>query len=323
MSTFLFQFGLFQFGHFSVRPILSEFSPAGAWAGRPVEPCFPSGRNGSGPSPNCILDTGAPLIEQLRNCFPMPLRVFGQGALFGEASGAGPPQVLALHGWARRGADFRPSLEGFSFVAVDLPGFGATPPPDEVIGGAGYARVIESVLAEFPDPAVLVGHSFGGRVAVHLAAAQPERFKGLILTGVPLLRREATATSGMARSPVVFRAARWASRLGLVRPASMERLRRRYGSADYRAASGVMRGVLVKAVGESYEDQLASITIPVVLLWGAEDQEVPVAVAEGAAAILSAAGAEVRLIVEPGVGHLLPVVSPEALHRAVGEMIRR
>jgi pimeloyl-ACP methyl ester carboxylesterase len=248
----------------------------------------------------------------------MPLRAFGEGALFGEASGTGPPQVLALHGWARRGADFRPALEGFSFVAVDLPGFGATPPPVEVIGGAGYARAIEPVLAEFPDQLVLVGHSFGGRVAVHLAAARPERFKGMILTGVPLLRRDATADS-----PIFFRVARWAARRGLVPQATMERLRRRYGSADYRAAAGVMRGVLVKAVNESYEDQLASITIPVVLLWGAEDTEVPVAVAEGAAAILRAAGATVKLVVEPAVGHLLPVVSPESLHRAVDEMIHR
>jgi pimeloyl-ACP methyl ester carboxylesterase len=248
----------------------------------------------------------------------MALRAYGDGSLFGEASGEGPPQVLALHGWARRGSDFAASLQGFSFIALDLPGFGATPAPAVATGTAGYARAIEPVLSEFPDQLVLVGHSFGGRVAVHLAAARPDRVKGLILIGVPLLRRQ-----GSRKVPSVFRMARWAAKSGLISAPTMERLRRRYGSADYRAAEGVMRQVLVKAVNESYEEQLAQLALPVELLWGADDAEVPVEVAERAAALLAAAGSEVKLVVEPGVGHLLPVAAPAPLHRAVAEMIGR
>lgn len=248
----------------------------------------------------------------------MALRAYGDGSLFGEASGEGPPQVLALHGWARRGSDFAASLQGFSFIALDLPGFGATPAPAVATGAAGYARAIEPVLSEFPDRLVLVGHSFGGRVAVHLAATRPDRVKGLILTGVPLLRRQ-----GSRKVTPMFRMARWAAKLGVIPASTMEGLRRRYGSADYRAAEGVMRQILVTAVNESYEDQLAQLALPVELLWGADDAEVPVAVAERAAALLTAAGSEVKLVVEPGVGHLLPVAAPAQLHRAVAEMIGR
>ena len=248
----------------------------------------------------------------------MALKAYGDGSLFGETSGEGPPQVLALHGWARRGSDFAASLQGFSFIALDLPGFGATPAPSAAMGAAGYARAIEPVLIEFSDRVVLVGHSFGGRVAVHLAATRPDRVKGLILTGVPLLRRE-----GGRKVPPVFRMARWAARLGLIRASTIERLRRRYGSPDYRAAEGVMRQILVTTVNESYEEQLAQLALPVELLWGADDTEVPVAVAERAAVLLSAAGSEVKLVIEPGVGHLLPVAAPAALHRAVAEMIGR
>ena len=248
----------------------------------------------------------------------MALRAYGDGSLFGEASGEGPPQVLALHGWGRRGSDFAASLQGFSFIALDLPGFGATPAPAVASGAAGYARAIEPVLREFPGQFVLVGHSFGGRVAVHLAAARPDRVKGLILIGVPLVRRLRSR-----RVPPMFRMARWASNLGLIPAPTMERLRRRYGSTDYRAAEGVMRQILVTAVNESYEEQLAQLALPVELLWGADDAEVPVAVAERAAALLTAAGSEVKLVVEPGVGHLLPVAAPSRLHRAVAEMIGR
>jgi pimeloyl-ACP methyl ester carboxylesterase len=248
----------------------------------------------------------------------MALKAYGNGSLFGEASGPGPAQVLALHGWARRGSDFAQSLQGFSYIALDLPGFGATPAPGAPIGAAGYARAIEPILSEFPDPVVLVGHSFGGRVAVHLAANRPDRFKGLILTGVPLLRR-----GGGKKPPVTFRIARWAARLRLIPATTMESLRRRHGSADYRAVTGVMRQILVTAVNESYEEQLSRLTLPVELLWGADDGEVPVSVAERAAALLGAAGAEVKLVVEPGVGHLLPIVAPAILRRAVAEMVGR
>ena len=248
----------------------------------------------------------------------MALRVFGDGSLFGEASGPGAPQVLALHGWGRRGSDFAQALHGFSFVALDLPGFGATPAPEVATGAAGYARAIEPVLSELPDRVVLVGHSFGGRVAVHLAAWYPERFKGVILSGVPLIRRQP-----VRRPPVVFRLARWLDRLGLIPAPTIERLRRRYGSADYRAAEGVMRQILVTTVNESYEEQLAALRVPVALLWGAEDNEVPVSVAEHAAELLRTAGADVKLVVEAGVGHHLPISSPATLHRAVQEMASR
>jgi pimeloyl-ACP methyl ester carboxylesterase len=45
--------------------------------------------------------------------------------------------------------------------------------------------------------------------------------------------------------------------------------------------------------------------------------------AERAAALLTAAGSDVSLVVEPGVGHLLPVTAPARLHRAVAAMISR
>ncbi|MGH8926878.1 MAG: alpha/beta fold hydrolase [Acidimicrobiia bacterium] len=246
------------------------------------------------------------------------MRAFGDGSLFGEVSGDGPARVLALHGWGRRGIDFAQSLQGISYIALDLPGFGATPAPAAAMGAQGYAQAIESVLVDCPAPIVLVGHSFGGRVAVHLAASHPDRVSGLILTGVPLLKRKVSTGS----SPV-FRMARWAAGRGLVPSSVIESMRRRYGSSDYRAARGVMRDVLVIAVNESYERELEALRVPIELLWGAEDREVPVVIAERAADLLAVGGHDVNLVVEAGVGHLLPVTAPQALRRSVEAMINR
>jgi pimeloyl-ACP methyl ester carboxylesterase len=244
----------------------------------------------------------------------MPLRAFGH--LFGQVHGARQPRVVALHGWARRGSDFDQVLAGLDAVAFDLPGFGATPPPDVAVGSARYADAVAVALAAWTDPVVVVGHSFGGRVAVQLAATRPELVAGLVLTGVPLIRR-----SGGRRPPPGYRLVRWAHRVGLVSDERMERLKRSRGSADYRAATGVMRDVLVTVVNESYEDPLSRLRCPVRLVWGEADGEVPVEVARRALEVLTTAGADARLEVVPGVGHLVPVEAPAALRAAIEDLL--
>lgn len=242
----------------------------------------------------------------------MPLRSFADGAVFGRSHGSGAPEVLALHGWGRTGEDFGVSLDGFDALAVDLPGFGASPPPPEVLGAAGYARMVAPVLESCAPRVVLVGHSFGGRVALQLAVDHASRVESLVLTGVPLLR-----SSAPRRPPATYRALRAMHRRGWVSDARMEALRRRRGSADYRATEGIMRSVLVKVVNESYEEQLRALTVPVRLVWGEDDTEVPVAVARRAEEILVAAGIPVAVDVVPGVGHHLPTQRPDVLRQAI------
>ena len=72
----------------------------------------------------------------------MALRVFADGALFADAIGTGPPRVIALHGWARRSSDFRQVLGELDALALDLPGFGASPPPSEPWGAEDYAELV-------------------------------------------------------------------------------------------------------------------------------------------------------------------------------------
>jgi len=242
------------------------------------------------------------------------LRALADGALFAEAYGDGPPRVLALHGWGRRGSDFAPSMAGFDALAVDLPGFGATPAPEEVLGAEGYARIVAPVLETFDTPPVVVGHSFGGRIAVCLAAAHPDRVGSLVITGAPLVR----LGSGPGPS-AAYRMLRFLNKIGLIGDVRMEEIRRSRGSADYRAATGAMREILVKVVNESYEPQLKELQNRVVLLWGEDDHEVPVTVAEQALRIIRQAGGTAELEVLPGVGHLVPTQAPEAISRVLAE----
>jgi pimeloyl-ACP methyl ester carboxylesterase len=165
-----------------------------------------------------VLSDHAPLVAVLKT--------FAEGRLLGASYGRQPPWVLALHGWERSHRDFDDVCRDLDAVSLDLPGFGAAPPPGGAWSTARYAEHVAAVLDDMAPRVVVVGHSFGGRVAVHLAAAHPERIAAQVLTGVPLIQR----AGGAARSaPLRLRAAKALRRAGVGGEARIERLRQQYG----------------------------------------------------------------------------------------------
>lgn len=254
------------------------------------------------------------------------LHSFGGGSLFGRSTGSATPRVLALHGWARTHSDFdavlapAPEAGGrtdpeLDAIAVDLPGFGSTPAPPEPWGSAEYADAVAAVLDDMVSPVVVLGHSFGGRVALQLAARRPAQVGAVVLTGVPNL---VASPGSVSKAPAPFRLLRALHGIGLVSNGRMEAARQRFGSADYRNAEGVMRQVLVKSVGEHYEEQLEVIACPVTLVWGDDDTASPLSVAKAAMTRL----ADATLIVAPGAGHLTPLTVPGVLRTALEERLR-
>ena len=113
--------------------------------------------------------------------------VAGGRAYYG-AGGSGPP-VVFLHGWALGNRAYQRSLRrlvsrGVEVFAPAMPGFAGTPdlPPDEM-SMAGYAAWVDAFLdaVGVDEPALVIGHSFGGGVAIELAHDHPERVAYLIL----------------------------------------------------------------------------------------------------------------------------------------------
>lgn len=249
------------------------------------------------------------------------LTAFAGGSVFGEIWGDGPPQVIWLHGWGRSSSDFRAAAmslaeRGISSVAFDLPGFGASPPPAEPMGARGYAHLVAPVINDITDgrPYVVVGHSFGGRIASVLASSSLVNLRGVIFSGAPLVRRIAAP----ARTPIAYRVIRHLVRWRILSTSHLESARRKYGSADYVAATGVMRDVLVTTVNETYENELHNIRVPAIFLWGGRDRDVPVAIAEQSAGLMNS---QTDIKVEENCGHLLPLENPTALVDAVVSLL--
>jgi pimeloyl-ACP methyl ester carboxylesterase len=238
------------------------------------------------------------------------LSTFADGRIFGESYGTAPARVVALHGWARTHADFAQVLAGCDAIALDLPGFGATPEPPADWGSPEYAALVADVLRALPEPPVVVGHSLGGRIGVHLAASYPELLGGLVVTGAPIIR-----LTPPAPPKATYRAVRWLNRRGVISDARMQAAREKNYAEDWRNATPGMRPVFVNLVNENYDAAIVGIRCPLRLLWGEGDTAAPVAVGEELARRTGA-----PLVVVPGAGHMTPLTATDALRAAITEL---
>jgi len=206
-------------------------------------------------------------------------------------AGNAPPAAANLiwaHGWGHTHQALLPLAEAMRQRAdswlVDLPGFGASPIPPSAWGTEGYADAMAEWLATLPaGRKIWVGHSFGCRVGLQLAARHPQAVDALFLIAAAGLQPRRSLAARARRLPrrAAFRALRALTPEGPAR----DRLRERYGSSDYRNA-GAMRPVLMKAVGEDLSDVARHIRMPVVLLHGDGDSESPPEIAERLTALI-------------------------------------
>ena len=103
-----------------------------------------------------------------------------------EEGKQGRQVALLIHGWSSSWYALSPLLPLLSkrrhCLAVDLPGYGQSPPGPEPASIAGYADLLAGLIREVTDrPVLLVGHSMGGRHALFCAACVPNKVDRLIL----------------------------------------------------------------------------------------------------------------------------------------------
>jgi pimeloyl-ACP methyl ester carboxylesterase len=233
--------------------------------------------------------------------------------------GAGAP-VLVLHGWGASIEAVYPILTGLAPVAtvyaLDLPGFGQSEQPPSPWGVEDYQEFLAAFMVALAiESPTIVGHSNGGRIAIRMAATEPERAARLVLVDSAGIRPKRTLR--WYRRVALAKLGKYAARL-LGRPG--ERLRAllvgRAGSADYLAA-GAMRPTLVRLVNADLRPFMPQIAVPTLLVWGSDDTDTPLSAAREMERLIPDAG----LVVLDGAGHFSYLDQPARFARIVSHFI--
>ena len=263
-----------------------------------------------------------PPADEIRDVVVDGLRIACRvrGALDGSR-----PIMVVLHGWGASSAavaSIQACLaDSHDSLAPDLPGFGASDPVPAVWGSTEYLSVIAKLLDQLGiRRASFVGHSRGGHFAFAFAAHHPDRVERLVLVDSAGLRgRRGAAYQARVLAFKAGRRVLGSRPLAGPRGAPLRALfERRFGSDDYRAASGPLRGTLVRLVNEDDRHLLPRIQAPTLLIWGELDDSTPLVDGQLMERLIPDAG----LVVFPGAGHFSYADDPGRFCRVVSHFLR-
>lgn len=185
--------------------------------------------------------------------------------------------ILFLHGWQDNLHTFDALVPLLSLTAriirLDLPGFGRSEMPQEAWGLDGYVRFVHDFMQKINVPVdTLVGHSFGGRIALKGTAAKELPARRLILIGSAGIAKRRTF-----RNTIVKVLAKIGGMVFLIPPFTLWRdsVRKKiYTSlgSDYERA-GPLKKIFLNVISEDVSASAKEITTQTLLIWGADDTE--------------------------------------------------
>lgn len=193
------------------------------------------------------------------------------------------PAILILHGWGGSSSSWVKvqgilSAKGYRVICPDFPGFGKSNIPKEPWTITDYVNwVFDFAKSQRMDKFFLLGHSFGGRIAIKFAVTFPEKIKSLILCN----------SSGIKKDPdfkteIIFLFSRIGNMLFSAKILARFKdgarnffyifLRRK----DYVKAKGMMKEIIKKVLEEDLFPYLNKIEAATLIIWGKEDKLVSV-----------------------------------------------
>lgn len=252
------------------------------------------------------------------------------GTLAYRVAGTGRP-VLFLHGLGGSRTAWEPQLEvlgaTFRCIAWDLPGYGDSAPLERLT----FPAIVDAVVLLLDELGVeradVVGLSFGGQQALHLALRHPERVDRLVLadtsarfgadgTDVEEWKRlrldplSAGTTPAQMAADVID---------AITAPGFGGRERERTIAAFARIPAAGLRAAVECLPTHDVSDRLHEIDAMSLVVVGELDRETPPAYAE----VLATGIPRAELHVIPGVGHLTPAEAPADFNRLVLAFLSR
>ena len=182
--------------------------------------------------------------------------------------------IVLLHGWGQNIKMMDPIgqnlSDDFKITILDLPGFGSSEIPKFAYNINDYTELLHEFLQELKiDNPILIGHSFGGRIAINYASIY--QVSKLVLFGSPFIVRE--------KNGLKVKILKTLKNISFLDNFA-EVMKKHLGSEDYRQANGIMREILVKTVNTDLRESASKIKVSTLLIWGENDEAVPVSEAK-------------------------------------------
>jgi len=274
----------------------------------------------------------------------MPIYTIDGQDIYVEERGRPERQkAILIHGWSSSWYALSPLLDlvaqRYHCLAVDLPGYGQSPPFPFRTTIPAYADLIARLIEEYArGPVVLIGHSMGGMISLTLALHYPAIVERMVLIGPTITGRlsqfintlvfpvnmlERFGLGSLIVSAVERAAVGVTDRL--MRPASFAE-RSGITAADYarlradarRPGQGRVRAECYWAMrANNLSGKLHAIETPGLVIWGAEDNTVPLRDAGVVADEWPAA--DLRIL--PKAGHWPQFEAPDVTRRLVASYL--
>jgi pimeloyl-ACP methyl ester carboxylesterase/CRP-like cAMP-binding protein len=256
-----------------------------------------------------------------------------------ESGPANGPLAVLIHGWSSSSFTWKPILPAlnrrYRCLAIDLPGFGKSEPPREAPTIPGYADMVARIIEYASDrSALLLGHSMGGQIAATLALRHPMLVDRLVLLN-PAVSGRLSSRVNMLLGPHVlaerYPFMEWLLYVlaktpldytdFLLKPSNFAE-RARVSEEDYqqiradarRRGQGRVRAACLEAMRQGdLRGTIGAVEPPALVIWGAEDDIVPLRDAGAVAAEWPAA--DLRII--PNAGHWPQFEQPDATLRHI------
>ena len=230
--------------------------------------------------------------------------------------------LIILHGWQSSKERWQKvkeliEKEGIEVIAPDLPGFKKDTALDRPWNLDDYVEWFEKKYGDINEPFFLLGHSFGGRMAIKFSVKYPEKVLGLILCSAAGIRHKKNTLVGL----LLYNLAKILSRFSFLpgfnffRKIFYQFLLRKI---DYIEAEGKLKETFKNIIGEDLTHYLAKIKTKTLLIWGEKDKAVPLSDAY----LMKKEIQNSILEIIPQTGHRVNIEVPEKLAEIVLKFLK-
>ena len=215
--------------------------------------------------------------------------------------------LVFLHGW---GVDSKlwfkivPELinQNYSLYFIDLPGFGQSQVPDSIYDVDDYKKIVYEFIKKLGLKKInLIGHSFGGRIAIKIAAENPDFLEKIILVGAAGIAHDSRKKKLLTIISKFIRP--------ILKPSFMQALRKKFYlliGSEYLENEKLSK-IFSKVVSENLTRLLTLIKKPTLIIWGKKDNVTPLYYGE----LMNKLIPKSKLIIFEKAGHFSFLDAPE------------